>query len=111
MVRTGQKAKLLEAMQHAKRYLAPHIDSQPKEIHRAAGLLAFPKNTQAEPYKVCSEPSYILFNGMVVDRSSLYTLPFDGHTCVTYSSIRITNFSLCRLDLSFTLLYLQVFLL
>ena len=57
MVRTGQRDKLLEAMQHAKKYLSPHIESQSQEIHRAAGLLAFPKDTDTEPYKVCPIPS------------------------------------------------------
>ena len=52
MVRTGSKAKYMEAMVHAKKYLTPYIDTQSTEIHRAAGLLAFPKNTKAEPYKV-----------------------------------------------------------
>lgn len=52
MVRTGNKAKYLEAMLHAKKYLTTYIDSQSAEIHRAAGLLAFPKDTKAEPYKV-----------------------------------------------------------
>lgn len=52
MIRSGDKTKYMEAMVHAKKYLTPYIDSQPTEIHRAAGLLAFPKDTKAEPYKV-----------------------------------------------------------
>lgn len=52
MVRTGQREKLLEAMQHAKKYLSPHMETQAQEIHRAAGLLAFSKDTDVEPYKV-----------------------------------------------------------
>jgi macrophage erythroblast attacher len=39
-------------MQHAKKYLSPHIETQYQEIHRAAGLLAFSEDTDAEPYKV-----------------------------------------------------------
>lgn len=42
----------MDAMAHAKRYLAPYTETQSKEIHRAAGLLAFPQETKAEPYKV-----------------------------------------------------------
>ena len=52
LVRTRDPARLLEATGHARRYLAPHKDSQSSDIHRAAGLLAFPPDTQAEPYKV-----------------------------------------------------------
>lgn len=44
--------KMIEAMQHAKKYLSPHLETQSVEIHRAAGLLAFKKDTDAEPYKV-----------------------------------------------------------
>ncbi|MCJ1260163.1 GID complex subunit containing RING finger motif [Lobaria immixta] len=46
--RNGQ---LLEARQHAQKYIAPHKDTHLDKIHRAAGLLAFPPDTQAEPYK------------------------------------------------------------
>ncbi|KAL9100931.1 MAG: hypothetical protein Q9187_009301, partial [Circinaria calcarea] len=43
--------RLLEATQHAKKHIVPHTDTHAVEIHRAAGLLAFPPDTQAEPYK------------------------------------------------------------
>ncbi|KZF22660.1 hypothetical protein L228DRAFT_282752 [Xylona heveae TC161] len=54
LVRSGQigeTKKLLEATQHARKYLIPHKDTQSKEIHRSAGLLAFAPDTQVEPYK------------------------------------------------------------
>ncbi|KAL3489449.1 protein fyv10 [Aspergillus germanicus] len=51
MIRTGDKAKFIDAMTHAKKYLSPYIETQSTEIHRAAGLLAFPPDTKAEPYK------------------------------------------------------------
>ncbi|PYH94966.1 protein fyv10 [Aspergillus ellipticus CBS 707.79] len=51
MVRTRNKEKYADAMVHAKRYLAPYIETQSIDIHRAAGLLAFPPDTKAEPYK------------------------------------------------------------
>lgn len=54
MIRSGDKMKCMEAMVHAKKYLTPYAESQPTEIHRAAGLLAFPKDTKAEPYRVGS---------------------------------------------------------
>lgn len=52
MIRSGDKSKLVEAMVHAKKYLTPYAETQSTEIHRAAGLLAFPGDTKAEPYKV-----------------------------------------------------------
>ncbi|EAW24165.1 FYV10 family protein [Aspergillus fischeri NRRL 181] len=54
MLRTGDRGKLMDAMAHAKRYLTPYTETQSKEIHRAAGLLAFPQDTKAEPYKTPS---------------------------------------------------------
>ncbi|KAB8232161.1 FYV10 family protein [Aspergillus alliaceus] len=56
MVRTGDKGKLVEAMAHAKKFLAPYIETQSTDIHRAAGLLAFPWDTKAEPYKSMYAP-------------------------------------------------------
>ncbi|KAF7592607.1 GID complex subunit containing RING finger motif [Aspergillus hancockii] len=56
LVRTGDKKKFVEAMVHAKRFLTPYTESQSMEIHRAAGLLAFPKDTKAEPYKSMYAP-------------------------------------------------------
>ncbi|KAJ9397045.1 hypothetical protein DTO282F9_5978 [Paecilomyces variotii] len=57
IVRTGRKERFLEAMQHARKYLAPHIDTQSKQIHQAAGLLAFSSSTNAEPYKSMYSPN------------------------------------------------------
>ncbi|KAG2412670.1 hypothetical protein HFD88_010227 [Aspergillus terreus] len=56
MIRTGDKGKLVEARAHARKYLTPFIETQSAEIHRAAGLLAFPKDTKAEPYKSMYAP-------------------------------------------------------
>ncbi|KAL2003888.1 hypothetical protein VTN02DRAFT_1737 [Thermoascus thermophilus] len=56
MVRTGQRSKFLEAMQHAKKHLSPHAETQSQEIQRAAGLLAFPRDTNTEPYKSMYSP-------------------------------------------------------
>lgn len=49
MLRVGNKA---EARQHAKRFLTPHSETQAQDIRRAAGLLVYPPDTRAEPYKV-----------------------------------------------------------
>ncbi|BDD61969.1 GID complex subunit containing RING finger motif [Monascus purpureus] len=56
MIRSGDKSKLVEAMVHAKKYLTPYAETQSTEIHRAAGLLAFPGDTKAEPYKSMYSP-------------------------------------------------------
>lgn len=53
MIRSGDKKKLVDAMVHARKYLTPYMETQSAEIHRAAGLLAFPPDTKAEPYRVC----------------------------------------------------------
>ncbi|KAI9768431.1 MAG: GID complex subunit containing RING finger motif [Geoglossum simile] len=51
LVRTRQPQKLSEATQHAKKFLAPHKDTQLAEILKAGGLLAHLPNTQTEPYR------------------------------------------------------------
>ncbi|KAL4883100.1 CTLH/CRA C-terminal to lish motif domain-containing protein [Aspergillus karnatakaensis] len=51
MIRAGNKIKLADALIHAKKYLSPYLETQSAEIHRAAGLLAFPPGTKAEPYE------------------------------------------------------------
>ncbi|KAI9799683.1 MAG: GID complex subunit containing RING finger motif [Sarcosagium campestre] len=51
LARTGQREKLLEATHHAKQYLAPHKNTQFQEMHVASGLLAFPSDTRAEPFR------------------------------------------------------------
>ncbi|EER27546.1 GID complex subunit containing RING finger motif [Coccidioides posadasii str. Silveira] len=47
VLRVGDKA---EARQHAKKFLTPHSETQSHDIQRAAGLLAYPPDTRAEPY-------------------------------------------------------------
>lgn len=49
MLRAGERT---EARQHAKKYLTPHSETYKSDILRAAGLMVFPPNTDAEPYKV-----------------------------------------------------------
>lgn len=56
LVRAGEK---VEARQHARKYLAPHSETQSMEISRAAGLMVFPSNTHAEPYRV-RNPSLLI---------------------------------------------------
>ena len=47
--RNGQ---VLEAKMHAQKYIIPQIDIHMPDAHRAAGIMAYPPNTRAEPYKV-----------------------------------------------------------
>ncbi|KKK15301.1 hypothetical protein AOCH_001574 [Aspergillus ochraceoroseus] len=77
MIRTGEKAKVAEAMVHAKKYLAPYIETQSAEIHRAAGLLAFPRDTKAEPYRsmYCSGRWTYLSDLFVRTHHELLSLP------------------------------------
>ncbi|WEW56278.1 GID complex subunit containing RING finger motif [Emydomyces testavorans] len=48
LLRVGDKA---DARQHAKKFLTPHSETQAQDIRRAAGLLVYPPDTRAEPYK------------------------------------------------------------
>lgn len=49
--RIGQ---LVEARQHAQKYLTQHAGTYLEEVNRAAGLLAYPPDTQVQEYKVRS---------------------------------------------------------
>ncbi|KAF4545137.1 Protein fyv10 [Lasiodiplodia theobromae] len=79
MVRTGNTQKLQEATQHARKYLASHSDT--KYAIRAAGLLAFPPDTPAEPYKAHIQSLYSterwpkLAELFIKTHNTLYSLP------------------------------------
>ncbi|KAL3445182.1 protein fyv10 [Aspergillus insuetus] len=77
MIRTGDRAKFIDAMTHAKKYLSPYIETQSAEIHRAAGLLAFPPDTKAEPYKsmYAAERWTYLSNLFIRTHHELLSLP------------------------------------
>jgi macrophage erythroblast attacher len=47
LVRSQTIDKLVEAITHAKKYLIPYKDTYPREVHQAAGLLAFPPDRLA----------------------------------------------------------------
>ncbi len=49
--RNGQ---LVDARQHAQKYLTQHAGTYPEEVNRAAGLLAYPPDTQVPEYQVKS---------------------------------------------------------
>lgn len=99
LVRSGQQHKMLEAIGHARKYLSPHMDTHLAEIHRAAGLLAFPPDTQAEPYKVNLVRtlfSYLARDTDYLSRRCIRNL--DGTTLPLYSSKPTTNSSPYRPD-------------
>ncbi|MCJ1225387.1 GID complex subunit containing RING finger motif [Toensbergia leucococca] len=72
-----RNGRLLDARQHAQKYIAPHTDTHLSEIHRAAGLLAYPPNTQAEPYKTMYSQSRwdFLATLFVKTHNELFSLP------------------------------------
>lgn len=48
---------LLEARQHAQKYITPNTETNIPEVHRAAGLLAYLPNCKIEPYRVRAHSS------------------------------------------------------
>ncbi|KAI0995807.1 hypothetical protein K3495_g12374 [Podosphaera aphanis] len=50
LVRTQDKAKLLDSIIHAKKYLLPFRELYPLEVQQACGLLAFPPETNVAAY-------------------------------------------------------------
>ncbi|KAK8221259.1 negative regulation of gluconeogenesis [Phyllosticta capitalensis] len=75
MVRSGNTQKLMEATMHARKYLASHHDTT--FAIRAAGLLAFPPDTPAEPYRSLYSPARWekLADLFVKTHHTLYSLP------------------------------------
>ena len=53
LIRSGDMQKVAEAASHAKKYLSGHQDAN--FAVRAAGLLAYPPDTWAQPYRVSSK--------------------------------------------------------
>ncbi|KAL2270318.1 hypothetical protein VTJ83DRAFT_2502 [Remersonia thermophila] len=51
MMRTASPAKMLDAINHAKKYIIPFQDTYPVEVSTMAGLLAYGPDTNIEPYK------------------------------------------------------------
>ena len=54
-----RQGKVVEAKVHAKKWLTSHIGTYPEDVHRAFGLLAFPSNTRAEPYRVSTMNTHL----------------------------------------------------
>ena len=53
-----RESKLVEARQHAQKWLQPHMEAHSKEIHQAAGMVTFAENTFNNPYSVSWTPKY-----------------------------------------------------
>ncbi|KAJ5584071.1 uncharacterized protein N7459_003871 [Penicillium hispanicum] len=52
MVRRPDPSRKPEAILHARKYIAPYLDTQNGEVMQAAGMLVFNQETRAQPYKV-----------------------------------------------------------
>ncbi|KAK4146302.1 CTLH/CRA C-terminal to lish motif domain-containing protein [Dichotomopilus funicola] len=57
MMRTGSHNKMLEAINHARKYITPFNDTYPVDVSNMAGLLAYRPNTNMEPYASLYSPS------------------------------------------------------
>ena len=58
--RSGQ---VVEARQHAQKYLAQHAGIYLEEVKRAAGLLAYPPDTQVREYRVSGHTVTVYYAG------------------------------------------------
>ncbi|KAI4247023.1 MAG: hypothetical protein L6R40_001688 [Gallowayella cf. fulva] len=72
-----RKGRLLEARQHAQKFISPSIENNNPEVHRAAGLLAYSPQTRAEPYRSMYSPSRwdFLANLFLKTHHELFSLP------------------------------------
>ena len=50
----------MEARQHAQKYLSQHANTYLEEVKRAAGLLAYPPDTQVREYRVTSRTVMVM---------------------------------------------------
>ena len=74
LVRDG---KIIQAKEHAESHLAPHAASRSEHFMHAAGLLAQPSNTPAEPYKTLfSAARWPYLSGLFIEtHHTLLSLP------------------------------------
>lgn len=72
-----RRGHLLEARQHAQKYISSNTETNNPEIHRAAGLLAYPLDTRVEPYRTMYSKSRwdFLANLFVKTHHELFSLP------------------------------------
>lgn len=53
LVRTGEPSKMVDAINHARKYLMSSQAAHPKEVAQAGVLLCFPPNTRVPEIAVC----------------------------------------------------------
>ncbi|KAI4154089.1 MAG: hypothetical protein LQ341_000428 [Variospora aurantia] len=72
-----RRGQLAEARHHAQRYITPDSETINPEVHRAAGLLAYPPETKVEPYKTMYSSSRwdFLSKLFVKTHHELFSLP------------------------------------
>ncbi|KAK3940360.1 CTLH/CRA C-terminal to lish motif domain-containing protein [Diplogelasinospora grovesii] len=77
MMRTGDQTRMIEAIGHARKYLAPYNDTYPVEVGQMAGLLAYRETTELEPYRSWYHPGRWtdLANIFVEEHNKLLGLP------------------------------------
>ena len=71
--------QLVEARRHAQKYLTQHANIYLEEVNRAAGLLAYPPDTQVREYKVRSLAEREI-RCLYADRDRNYIPMLDGTT-------------------------------
>ena len=90
-VELRRNGKVVEARQHARKYLTQHANMYPREVNRAAGLLAFPPDTQVPEYKVSSVKEMVRLE-INICRCSIQMR--GGIIWLIFSFKLITNYSL-----------------
>ncbi|KAL9007243.1 MAG: hypothetical protein Q9188_000046 [Gyalolechia gomerana] len=72
-----RRGQLLEARQHAQKYISSNTETNSPEVRRAAGLLAYPPETKVEPYRTMYSKSRwdFLSNLFVKTHHELFSLP------------------------------------
>lgn len=99
-----REGRLLEARQHAQKYIAPHTETHSAEIYTAASMLAFPPDTQAEPYRVV----HILHLGLkCANTVHSQCTPHRGGTILLTSSSKRTMNSFRSLPVHFCTLHFR----
>ena len=86
-----RKGQLVEARQHAQKYLTQHAGTYLEEVNRAAGLLAYAPDTQVQEYKVRGHAEIVI--AWYADRDRNYIANLDGTTWPNSLYIHTTNSS------------------
>lgn len=73
LVRTQDTTKLLEAIQHAKKFINPYKDQYREEVQKAAGLLAFSPGHEPSSYNVNAFPSVIMNPQILISIQELFS--------------------------------------